>query len=104
MSRQNFEVVLNDLNNIDFEEVRSALKDLKKVEKPGSKTLIVRELHDSIMDAKRNGATNEQIAEVLSKTTHLAFTKITLQNILSNLHRHEKDKVYDNEQGEDFAL
>jgi DNA-binding transcriptional regulator YhcF (GntR family) len=95
MSRQNLDEVACDLNSIDFEEVKNALRELKKVEKPGSKTLVVRQLHDSIMDAKRNGATNEQIAEVLTKTTHLQFTKTTLQNILSNLNRHSKEKFYE---------
>ncbi|MDR0616059.1 MAG: hypothetical protein LBG29_04550 [Synergistaceae bacterium] len=82
--------VASDLSHIDFEIAKQALLELKKVERPGAKTLVVKQLHESIMEAKRNGASNEQIAEVLAKTTNLPFTKTSLQNILGNLHRQSK--------------
>jgi CHAD domain-containing protein len=97
MSRVKPEEVENDLSHIDFDLARDALKSLKKVERPGAKTLVVRQLHDSIIEAKKNGATNEQIADVLTKTTHLEFTKTSLQNILGNIHRLEKVKTPEND-------
>ncbi|MDR0648713.1 MAG: hypothetical protein LBF92_05205 [Synergistaceae bacterium] len=90
MSRSRPEAVANDLSNIDFEAAKRALSDLKRVERPGTKTLVVKQLHESIMEAKSNGASNEQIAEVLTQTTNLQFTKTSLQNILGNLHRQSK--------------
>jgi CHAD domain-containing protein len=91
MSRARPDVVASEISHIDFEMAERALRELKKVERPGTKTLVVKQLHESIMEAKRNGASNEQIAEVLTKTTNLAFTKTSLQNILGNLHRQSKD-------------
>jgi hypothetical protein len=91
MSRSRPEVVANDLSHIDFEAAKKALHDLKKMERPGTKTLVVKQLYESIMEAKGNGASNEQIAEVLTQTTNLPFTKASLQNILGNLHRQSRN-------------
>jgi hypothetical protein len=96
MSRFRPEVVANDLSHIDFETAKKALLDLKKVERPGTKTLVVKQLYESIIEAKRNGASNEQIAEVLTQTTNLAFTKTSLQNILGNLHRQSRGLTQEN--------